>query len=70
MIFGPDGKGDEPSLIVNGVRIPFQMEAHVSHGPAAGGGDDRLVGLGRMRVPRRRHGRRGCPELSGTASRP
>ncbi len=45
MIFGSDGGADEPSLIIDGVRIPFRMEAHVGHGqPEANPDDDWLDG--------------------------
>ena len=40
MIFGSDDEDGGPSLILNGVRIPFQMEAQVSHGPPPGDPDD------------------------------
>ena len=40
MIFGSDDGGGQPGLIINGVRIPFQMEMQVSHGPPPDDLDD------------------------------
>ena len=39
-IFGPDDDGGGPGLIIDGVRIPFQMEAQVSYGPPSEDPDD------------------------------